>query len=558
MKKQKALENNIYFLMIIILIFPFFKGISDFHIAFIMDAILLIGLIYKIIKNGFIRYTVDFKFIAIVAFSLSYLIVSIYAVDKTDALLGFFKFATIPVFLFLVMQYNLTRSEKNKLLNTVSYSGAIMVILGLVFFAFGYTKMFHNNRFSGFFAYANSFAMWLLMGIIITACKDKLKWYDFVILNVLMIGIILTNSRAIIILSIAVYIAIILFNKTIRKDLIKNAGIMVVVGAITYFILTKFGIFSRIVTGTSSEGLLRLLYYKDALRMIKENIFGYGYFAWWNMQPSFQTGVYYARYIHNSFLQVVFDVGIIPALLIVYIFVSGFFDKKSTLTEKILMFIVLGHSLIDFDIEFMAITMILFLTLNFDKQKTVSHTKVIKISTGVFLAFYMYFGAVTFAQNIGKYDIANKIYPYWSNTLEAELGSIKDFDEKVVRARKVMKLNKYYRQPYYVISEYYQRKNNYKKAHEYEKEVLAIRKYDKAMYLKYINFLLEAIQVSILQKDNESIKFYSKEIVEVKDKINNVIEESDELAFEIEHKPDLELDEEILDMIEKLKKQNDF
>lgn len=553
MKNQKVVEKNIDFLIIILFIFPFFGGLNKFHIIFSMDVILLIGLLYKIIRNGFVRYTRDSKLIALLIFSLAYLVVSIYAADKTNALLGFFKFATIPIFIFLVMQFDLTKDEKNTLLNTVSFSGATMVIISLLLFSMGNTQMFLNNRFAGVFGYANSFAMWLLAGIIIMACKNNLKWSDFIVLNILMIGIILTNSRSIIILSVVTYLATIIFNKESRKELLINSIIMIVVGIVTYFILTKFGIFSRIVTGTSSEGLLRLLYYKDALRMIKDNIFGYGYLSWWYMQPSFQTGVYYAQYMHNSFLQIVFDAGIIPALAIVYIFIKGFFDKKSGVKERILMVVILAHAMIDFDMEFIAIALVLFLALNFDDGKVTCNVKPLQIGLSCMLILYGYFYFITLFQFKNQYVTVNEIYPFWSQAQEGELALITDEKEKLAKAYKVEKLSKYYKQSHYVISEHYQSIGEFDKAHEYEKEVVLLNKYNLEVYEKYIEFLKKAIEHYSSNGDIEKVNYYKKELVEVPEIINNVLETSDSLAFIIEHKPELNLSEETLKFIETAK-----
>jgi len=558
MKKQKTIEKNIDILILLLFTFPFFGGLNDFHIIFSMDVILVGVLIYKIIKNGFVRYTLDFKFIATLIFVFSYLITSIYSADKTNALLGFFKFATIPIFLFLVMQYDLNKEEKTTLLSTVGVSGSVMVVLSILGMSMGVQDFFVENRLAGFFSYANSFAMWLLMGIIIIGCKEKLKIIDFVMLSILMIGVILTNSRSINIIMVITYLLIFIFNKSGRKELFINGLIMIVVAIITYFILTKFGIFSRIVTGSSGEGLLRILYYKDALRMIKENIFGYGYLSWWYMQPSFQTGVYYSMYMHNSLLQVVFDVGIIPALLVVYIFISGFFDKKANLTERLLMLIILGHAIIDFDIEFLAITMVLFLALNFDKVKISTNVKWLKISFVCVGVLYGYFYLVTLLQNQGDHFTVNQIYPFWSQAQQAEFSSMPNSNKKVTKAYKVQKLNKYYKQTYYTISDYYQAKNDFESAYNYEKQVISIDRYNKSVYLAYIDFIQDAIDYYTNINDAEKVEFYSGELVQVPQIIENVLSTSDSLAFKIEHKPSLDLPEETLQYIEEIKEKNNL
>ena len=59
------------------------------------------------------------------------------------------------------------------------------------------------------------------------------------------------------------------------------------------------------------------------------------------------------------------------------------------------MVVILGHALIDFDVEFMAITIPLFMTLEFDKKaevKSIMWAKAISIAlTGI----YCFFAVVT-------------------------------------------------------------------------------------------------------------------------------------------------------------------
>ena len=79
------------------------------------------------------------------------------------------------------MQYKYSLEDKNKWFDFVAKIGAVMV--GFILVVFGVEKVlelesntfFYQNRLAGFFNYANSFALFLLIGIIITGFKNKLK-----------------------------------------------------------------------------------------------------------------------------------------------------------------------------------------------------------------------------------------------------------------------------------------------------------------------------------------------------------------------------------------------
>ncbi|WP_432666179.1 O-antigen ligase family protein [Wukongibacter baidiensis] len=115
--------------------------------------------------------------------------------------------------------------------------------------------------------------------------------------------------------------------------------------------------------------ILRFIYFKDGLRVIKENfLLGIGPGNWTSQQFFYQTAKYYVKYIHNGLVQIALDAGILS--LITFIFIVGLYSKKSiknfkesnagkAITLIIILFYILLHSLIDIDLSFTSILMII-------------------------------------------------------------------------------------------------------------------------------------------------------------------------------------------------------
>jgi len=274
--------------------------------------------------------------------------------------------------------------------------------------------------------------------------------------------------------------------------------------------------------------------------------------AWWYMQEGFQTGAYDAQFVHNGLLQVALDVGIIPALLIISTFIIGFFDKKGEARDKVLMLIILGHSLIDFNMEFLAITLVLFMTLRFDKQIQIKESLKLRSSIIIVGIIYLFFASITTLNACGNYNLANSIFPY-SIALNNELSTAKDFTQQVKISEKLYAKNKYFLNASIVLSKKEQALGNYKKAHNYEEWVMKNKKYTMLNYIEYVQFLESAINYCYVNNDLEGMNTYINKLLNVPNIIQDVKDTSDSLAFKIAHKPRLDMPKEMIEYIEEMK-----
>ena len=113
----------------------------------------------------------------------------------------------------------------------------------------------------------------------------------------------------------------------------------------------------------ASEWQTRLLYYKDGLMMLLKKPWGYGTYGYYMIQRQFQTGsTYFVKYIHNFFLQILLDGGVISGLLFGLLLLKTLYSlvwgRASATTKRqagligVLLLTLIGHAFWDFDLEF--------------------------------------------------------------------------------------------------------------------------------------------------------------------------------------------------------------
>jgi hypothetical protein len=549
MLKKILHENKINFISIILFICPFLGGLHDLNWVFFITILILAGLIFKILKNKEVKLPSGFNLLLVVGYALSYFIVSFYAIDKGAAFLGFLKVSSILFIILLFLQYDFKEEEKQSLFYTIPYSGAFITIISILF----WTVFFKEGRLQGLFNYANTFSLWLLMGtIVILFDNNKLKLKQNIILSVLLIGVMLANSRSISILLLLIYVLAIFINKSKRKDLLKTTGLIGILAIIIALIMSASGINNRLenVTVKSSEFVNRIIYFEDAARLILKNPFGYGFLGWWNIQGYEQTGVYDCVYVHNSALQVMLDVGVVPAILLMILLINSFFSKKVSLKEKLLLVIILGHSLIDFDMEFLILQYFIFLIIPY-KTIRLNKYKLINSFLIMICLIYLYFFTVVQSNQFGNYKLAYTLYPNYTDAIISQM-FITENSEKFELAKRANRLNKYSIDVINVLLEEALASNNIDKANAYYENILEADKYTMLNYINYTEFLSNVISYYNNQKDDINTLKYMEKIINIKNKIQKVLDNTNPLVMETEHKPRLEMPKEMLDFIEEI------
>ncbi len=380
-------------------------GLTDFSVSLIGVMVCCVVALLQL-RGGSIKLRRDVFWLPLCLLVVA-VVTSFYSVDYTCNLLGVMRIVIVLLWGYCCsVLSDEIRSRTIGLLPIISVAG---MVVSLIF------SLSSGGRMSGPFLYANSWGMFLVLGIMIcvsvleSAAGAKIgakksgekrgrdedgaaqgievqlpgKMDSFrlpiygglLILNLL--GLFLTGSRSSMLLLIvwALYKAV--QSRKIRKYLLTAFVAVVAVAGAAYFFLGNTQTFGRLFTLTKGSTSLtvveRALYYIDGLRCVASYPFGIGYMGYNYLQGSFQTGAYEAAFVHNDLLQLAIDYGIAAALLMVVFFGYQLIRGRQGLARKELLAVLLLGSLVDIHLQylFMGMVLVLFLDLP-EAEKCVS------------------------------------------------------------------------------------------------------------------------------------------------------------------------------------------
>ena len=574
------------YLAIIIGIIPFLIGtfydFSVFLVTLIFSGILL-GIF---IKNKKLKIEINNMFLlSMVLFIFSTLGI-FWAIDKNDAIIGTLRMLSLVIFSILLMQCK--KEEKEKILNVIPYSGLVMLILSIII---GFIPALRNivysesNRITGMFQYSNVFALYLLIGFIIITNKKKkeekvkeakeesvkteknkkenreklLKKYSPIICGIiLLIGILMTGSRTTFIIT-TIYIIYLCFRKENRYRKIYGityAVILLLLGI--YVLITKnIETIGRIFTISmdSSTLLGRILYWKDGLNLLLENIFGYGYMGYSYKIYEIQTGMYYTKFVHNDYLQIALDIGIIPLVIFIIFLVKSLFSKNNSKLNKIILIAIIIHMFLEFDLQFMIIFYILLMCLEEKTYKKIEIEKSITsyLVIGIIILVYGYYGIACFMNYIKQDEIAINMLGDFTEAKVNVMNSTENLNTANRLADEVLEKNIYAYQAYGIKAIYYLQNNEFEKMIEMKKKEIALDKYNPQVYEDYVFCLSQVLEKYAKEQNDEEIIKYSKYVFEVENMIQDVKNKTDKITEKLQDSSKIELSEETLNYINNIK-----
>lgn len=430
--------KTVYFVWLLsIALIPFFQGGYFYFEAFAFGAIQGVALLsirkhtqQIILLKG---YRLFLYGIGICAF-----LVWPFAVDKGMHPLGMLKI--FAVILFLIVYDNFAylfshagsgRTDEcsvetsievadvhSEVSKVVIISGTLMALAVTVAVAFLKEDnpivqlLVQKQRIGGFIQYANTFGIYLFICLVLLHFQDYKRTALYLTGRsigtiFLTCGIVLTQSRATLFITVAYLCCAIFLSMLDRKTSGKNILLFLntCIGVVVGFLVLRYGtlfIEQARVLNTSfqvSEWQTRLLYYDDSMSLLKKNIFGYGYLGYHYLQPGVQTeSAYHVKFVHSGLIQMGLDFGIgglvafffmtlfMPAVkILMYVKVclqfftdtigihhniqgNVYSDKKEWDTDGVLLAVgIVGlvvHLFIDFDTEYLLIPIILVICLN--------------------------------------------------------------------------------------------------------------------------------------------------------------------------------------------------
>lgn len=533
----------------ILAIMPFLLGGFFEWTSCLLSILLLILLVRKLRQSKMLRVSLSLSGAAMAALPLCYLLTALWAHDRGMVLPGFFKFLPMGLFVLLFLQEE--PEQRDAALEVLPWSGAVMMLLCL---PLSYLPAMDGHllvagRQAGLFEYPNTYALFLLLGVIVLATGTQRNWYHLALAAVLLAGIFLSGSRAVFVLLVLTAIAIAIFVKerSVRLTtlILFPAGIM---AAVAYVLVSgKAGSIGRFLTTSlhSSTLLGRLLYAQDALPVILRHPFGLGYRSYTYMQGSFQTGVYSVQTVHNDFLQLLLDAGWVPALLIATAVVRSLFRRDNALRRRLLLAVICLHGLFDFSLQYLAILLIFAAVLDYDNCREIkvkrADQRFLTAAATVLAAVSLYFGAVNGAAYLGNPRLAVKLDPAYTDSLVALMAENPDIAVADEYAQRVLELDRYVAPAYRIRAMVAYSQGDMANMIQYQKSAIACAPYDKTLYTDYLQMLETGETLYTQAGDTQSAAVCREQINAVPGMMEAVLQNTSRLGWLIDDKPDLTL-----------------
>ncbi len=524
----------------------------------IASVLLMAGILISVFREKRLLIIRNPFGIAVTVVAVCYLLVCLWAIDRGMALFGFFKFLPFPLYLIWLEQREINREE------ILQYLPAIGTVLTVLTYVMSFFETFDlvqvEGRLGGSFLYPNTFAIFLLVCLLIALKRIGEKdYFEILYAVILLFGIYQTGSRTVYIITALALLATVLVSglKRLYKLLICIGG----AGAVGVAAVLLGGRIAEI-SWESSTFLGRLLYYKDGLGIILKHPFGLGYHGYYFVEKQYQTGVYNVLNIHNDVLQLILDIGILPALFFFGVFVYYIVRavKQRQKRNAVILSALLMHIFFDYDMQFLSILFLLVLLI--DDRRGISREKVGGLSLGFVTVVSVLaaggavlLGLSDYLYTVKKYEQSYQIYG--GNTMSEAylLTELSDMTELRKKAEDVVGKNQEFYIGYSYLAVSYLQEGNVPEYIKYSRTTLEKAPYVYQSYVDYATGLIYAGQSFLSNGDTENAKLCVGELDRITEQLHGLKESSDSLAWKINDTPETELPEEYLRLIQSLKDQ---
>ena len=549
-KTQLSLNKTVTPLQILVAVLPFLTGIfyewQSALVAVVLLALIFIGMI----RDKELEVDLGFPLLFTAVVVICHMLTAFWAVDKGMVWMGFIKFLPLPLFV-------LAAARKDDLLRFVPHSGVLMTLLSFALCRIEGLKghIIVSGRIAGFFEYPNAFAIFLLVCLILVLFKEKINVTDWIFAAIYVAGIALSGSRTVIALTAVTALVFIIWVKDKKTKLISLAAFIAAAAAAGFYLFNRL---DSLMNGSTFYG--RLLYYMDALPQILKHPFGMGYYGYYYTQGSFQTGVYSVVHIHNDLLQIMLDIGWIPALLSIVMIVRAFI--KSDIQSKMIILMMTLHLLFDFDMQFISLAVILLaavIRVPSSKVKKIPSYKALApvgILAPVIAVTTVFFGSASFFNQIHDYKTAAGIYPSYTEAQKFLLMEAATDAEMERIADSILKHNPYYPLANDAKARIMFSKGEILRMMGYKESAIKYSKYALPEYLDYFDMLNYATTLYARNNDYDSAEYCINRCMTLRNDLKKVQEGTSKLGLMIDDQPDLELPAEYaeyLDLLENIK-----
>ncbi len=514
---------------------------------------LLAWLFFQTARTKELAYPRSFGFIALCLIPVFAALALFYAVDRGEALLGAMKFLSLPIFAIAAVQEG--QEKREQALEWIPPVAAGMTVVSAAC-AFTPAKafFFQADRLGGFFQAPNTYGLFLLIAIVILCHKPALDKWKIAELFVCIVGIILTGSRSIFVM-LAVYLAVALVVKKSMRKLLLGICATVTGGVALALILTgNVQSFGRILTafGQHSTFWGRMLYARDALPMLEQFPMGMGYRGYYFAQGSFQTGDYAVMHVHNELLQCALDFGIPCGICLVIAIGISLFSKRVPALQRTILILIVLHSLFDFDLQFLAMDMILILCMDLGTPGTIRRKSLAYAAGGVLLALQIYGFFFLGLEAIGAQQAAIKLYPGLTLAQAEWMQWSQDWEEREQLADKILSRNHYCAAAYKIKAENAAQRKDFTAMERYARQAIKRDPYNDAAYKDYIRDISLALDYYVRAGNRGKVLEFLTKAANTDELMRQAEARASALAFKIKDRPTIELPDEYNEYLKEL------
>lgn len=553
--KQKYFFIIVFYLML--LDRGGFKGRSTYHLLLAGIVILSCAVWEKgflVIEN---RLVLRGKALILLGGLLS----SWVGIDRGESLFGLIRLVAVLVMSLAAGQ--LDEKDKKFFLRTIPIAG-IVAVAGCFLHHFSFFRMWLSptGRTSGPFGYANTMALFLILGIVISGHSEKkVRWF---VQMLLLLGLFATGSRT----GFVILCGYLIWNfvryrgrnKFLLFTFLCVAGI---IGAVSLIggDLPAMGRFLKIsINASTLQG--RFLYWEDAVRMLLKRPAGLGYMGYFYFQQAQQTGLYSVRFVHNEWLQWILDYGIIAGIGLGVYIIHSKADKLPSMNKELLCIICL-YSFFDFHLQFLTIVMIVLILLPSGERVWIcdgGKKKRMGWKCGLLLSLALSAGmsaaagiADCYAQE-EEYTQAVKWNPLSSLYKQEYLLQSEDLSTANAYADKLLQDNRYLYAAYLIKSNAAAEDGKLDEFIINRRRALGLRKYNIEEYEEYFEILYSWYQRAREEKNMQETGICLSAMREIPQMLNRTKRNTSLRAYRIKEKPNLTLHPQYGRLLEKIEK----
>ena len=531
----------------LLFIMPFAAGGYFCVSSIILGAVSIWILIKDRKENRELKLRCNMALIALSLVVLGYWLTLFWAKNKGAAWIGAAKFSPLAMYGLAWMQQK--PENRERVFIVLPLAGVAMVLMS---FPLQYISVLTNvvtqdGRLAGFFEYPNSFALFLLVGLIIQYTKTQRENVDYVIDVLLVLGVFLSGSRTNFIFMSLVILVGCLYRKEWKFRLITvGAFVFCVVASLVGAKLAGMHAAARYLTTSTTDTTLlcRVQYFLDALPVILRTPFGLGYMGYKAVQGSIQTGVYSVAYVHNELLQLLLDIGWIPALTLTASIILAFFRPGAGVQRRLLLAVIACHCMFDFDLQYLSIWMVLLSCLGLECGRTANLQRGAAVLIGgtiISLIVCLWLGAGNMLYYLGRNQLCLELTPFHGAALEQQLSELDEADILDETAEKVLSLNHYSTIAWSARANAAYATGDITAMMQDKEWAIYTAPYSLSEYLDYFDKLYGAMERYIAFGDQSSASACAQKLLAIPDQMDAVLKGSSAIAWRVEHTPELTL-----------------